>query len=868
MAWIDGIRRQFRLPVTQRDIDAEIEDEMRFHIDARVEELTARGIPEAEARTRATQEFGDLQDARAELTALGRRRARGEHRAEVLGDLVQDVRFAARTLARSRNFTGTAVLTLAIAVGVTTALVAIVDATLLRPLPFAAADELVVVNGVALPERDVRFGSYAEIQDWGALTRSFTAISIYDQLPYNLSDGTSGEQVTGETVSASYLDLLGVTPQLGRGIDPGDDVYGAERVVLISDRLWRERFGADRGVLGRTIQLDGGPVTVVGVLPPGFHGMSFDADVWLPLLSYGGPDLAQSRGGRWLGAVARLRPGVTQEAAQADIERAAAELAQRFPDSNTDRSADVVPLRESYLNGSGSLENTRTLLLAVSGAVLLLLLIAAVNVTNLQLVRGMSRSGEVAVRYALGAGRGRIVRQLVTESVVLSLIGGVIGIALAMAGTRLILGLLPADVLPPYATVSVDARVIAFALAVVTITGALSGLVPAFRTSASRMAGELRTARGTSRGEARAQHALVVTEVALALALLASAALMVRSLRAQLDIDPGFDATNVTAGRFMLIGDAYDTPGRMRFVATLLERLAVEPGVVAAAVTSDAPLRGTISASITAPADRPEAQLRYYRHRVTPGYFETLGISILRGRGIEARDHADAPPVVVVSEAFARRVFPESDALGSRLLYSSADTMTIVGIAENVRQRNLTTSLFDPTEDPDMYFSLQQLPAGGLDIVVRGDRAPIDADVLHAAARSIDPTIPVFNVEPLRTTLAAQTANARFGSMLLGAFALIALGLAAVGIYGVMAYLVHARRREIAVRMAMGAALGAVLALAAGRTIASLLYGIRPIDPASLAAAVATLAICALGATLLPALRAVRTDPQLVLRGD
>ena len=889
MAWIDGIRRQFRLPVTQRDIDAEIEDEMRFHIDARIEELTARGMPEAEARARATQEFGDVQDARAELTALGRRRARGEHRAEVIGDLVQDVRFAARTLARSRSFTGTAVLTLAIAVGVTTALVAIVDATLLRPLPFTAADELVVVNGVALPERDVRFGSYAEIQDWGTLTRSFTAISIYDELPYNLSDGTSGEQVTGETVSASYLDLLGVKPQLGRGIEPTDDVYGAERVVLISDRLWRDRFGADRSVLGRPIQLDGGPVTVVGVLPPGFHGMSFDADVWLPLLSYAGPDLAQSRGGRWLGAVARLQPGVTLEAAQADIERAAAELAQRFPDSNTDRSADVVALRESYLNGSGSLENTRTLLLAVSGAVLLLLLIAAVNVTNLQLVRGMSRSGEVAVRYALGAGRGRIVRQLVTESVVLSLIGGVLGIVLAMAGTRLILGLLPADVLPPYATVSVDARVIAFALAVVTVTGALSGLVPAFRTSASRMAGELRTARGTSRGEARAQHALVVTEVALALALLASAALMVRSLRAQLDIDPGFDAANVTVGRFMLIGDAYDTPGRMRFVATLLERLAGKPGVAAAAVTSDAPLRGAISASITAPADRPEAELRYYRHRVTPGYFETLGISILRGRGIEARDHADAPPVVVVSEAFARRVFPESDALGSRLLYSSSDTMTIVGIAENVRQRDLTTSLFDPTEDPDMYFSLQQLPAGGLDIVVRGDRAPVDADVLHAAARSIDPTIPVFNVEPMRTTLAAQTANARFGSLLLGAFALIALGLAAVGIYGVMAYLVHARRREIAVRMAMGAApsgvlalvlrrgmmlvamgaaLGALLALAAGRTIASLLYGIRPIDPASLAAAVATLGICALAATLLPALRAVRTDPQLVLRGD
>jgi predicted permease len=889
MGWISGIRRQFRLPVTQRDVDAEVSEELRFHIDARIAELVAGGMTEPAASVQAHGEFGDVGAARAELTEIDRRRARGEHRAEVLGDLTQDVRFAVRTLARAPGFTATAALTLALAVGVTTALVAVVDETLLRPLPFASADELVVLNGVALPERDVRGGSYAEIADWSALTRSFTAVSIYNSLPYNLSDAAGSEQVTGETVSASYLDLLGVTPQLGRGIEPADDVYGAEPVVLISDGLWRRRFGGTRDVIGRTVELDAREMTIVGVLPAGFTGLSFEADVWMPLLPMGWPEMAQARSSRWLGALARLRPGVTRDAAQADIEAAAAELAQRYPDTNTDRSADVVLLRESYLSGARALDNTRNLLLAVAGAVSMLLLIASVNVTNLQLVRGLSRSGEVAVRYALGAGRGRIVRQLMTESVVLSLLGGVAGIALALIGTRTVMALLPADVLPPYAAVRVDGRVIGFALLVVALTGVLSGLAPAFRTSTRSMAGELRAGRGMGRRHGRLQQTLIASEVALALTLLALAALMVRSLRAQLAIDPGFRAESVVVGRVMLIGDAYDRPGRLRFVDAVTERLGREPGVAAVAVGSDVPLRGGFSASFIVPADRPDSRLRYYRHQVTTGYFDALGIRIRRGRGFTSADRDDSAPVVVVSEAFAQRVFENGDALGRRLLFTPTDTVTVVGVAENVRQRDLTTSLFDPGEDPDVYFALAQLPVGGLDIIVRGVRAPVPAETMHAAVRAIDPDIPLFRVEPLATTLATQTANARFGSLLLGAFGLLALGLAAVGMYGVMAFLVQSRRREIAVRMAMGAAprgvlalvlrramllvalgsaAGIVLALAAGRIFATLLYGVRPIDPASLIAAGVALGACAFLATLVPALRAVRTDPQLVLRGD
>ncbi|MGH7465111.1 MAG: ABC transporter permease, partial [Longimicrobiales bacterium] len=469
------------------------------------------------------------------------------------------------------------------------------------------------------------------------------------------------------------------------------------------------------------------------------------------------------------------------------------------------------------------------------------------------------------------------------------LIGGALGIALAIAGTRAVVGLLPPDVLPPYAVVSVDMRVIAIALAVVTLTGVLSGLVPAFRTSADRTAGELRTGRSGGRRSARLQHGLVVGEVALALALLAVAALMVRSLRAQLAIDTGFDPRNVTVGRVMLIGDAYDTEGRTRFVQMVTERLRSVPGVADVAIGTDAPLRGGFSASFIAPADRPDARLRYYRHRVTPSYFHALGIPILQGRAFEETDRAGAGQVVIVSEAFAQRVFEGGDALGRQVMFSPTDTARIVGIAANVRQRVLTTSLFDPGEDPDVYIPWAQQPVGGLDIIVRGENAPIPAATMHAIVQEIAPEIPLFNVEPLESTLAAQTASARFGSLLLGSFALLALGLAAVGLYGVMAFLVHARRREIAVRIAIGAApqgvvaivmrrgmllvligsaLGIVLALGVGRVFASLLYGVQPVDPASLAAAALALSACAGVATLVPAFRAVRTDPQVVLRAD
>ncbi len=889
MTWKKGIGRQVKLPVGQRNLERDVEDELRFHVEARIAELVAGGEPEAGARARAEREFGDLGAARRELMAIDRRRARDEQRAEWLAELRQDVRFALRTLRRAPGFTLTAVGTLALAIAITTALIAVVDATLLRPLPFADADDLVMLNGVAGPERDVRGASYPEVRDWGELTSSFTAVSIHDAAPYNLADRAGAEQVTGEMVSSSYFTLLRLRPQLGRLLEPADDVIGAAPATLISHDLWTRRYAASPDVIGQAVRIDGRSATIVGVLPRGFRGLSMDVDLWITLPPFG-PDAVDSRGGRWLGALARLAPGVSQARAQADVESATQQLERLYPETNTDRRADVVALRDSYLTGARALDDTRALLLTVAGAVLMLLLIACVNVTNLQLVRGLSRAGEVAVRYALGAGRSRVIRQLMTEAIVLALAGGVIGIMLAAVATRSLLALLPADVLPPYASIDIDARVVFFALVLVTAAGVLSGLVPALRSTRAGLAADLRgfdRTAGAGGRRARLQRGLVAAEVALALSLMAGAALMIRSLQAQLAIDAGFDARNVMVGRVMLLGEEYDTDGRRRFVSAVLERLERDPEVEHAAITTDAPLRGYTSASILELPDRPDDAIRYYRHIVTPEYFDALGIEILRGRGFTDADRDDSPPVVVVSEAFAVRLFPAGDAVGRSLLFSAQDTLTIVGIAENVRQRDLTTSLFDPGEDPDVYFAFAQLPRGGLDIVVRGERAVPSAQLLADAVRTAAPSIPLFQVQSLQAAHDEQTANARFGSMLLTALGILALLLAAVGLYGVMAFLVQTRRREIAVRIALGArpenvvtmvvgqalvvvAVGAlagvVITLAAGRLSATLLYGVAPTDLASLAAVTATLTATAALAALIPARRAVRTTPQTVLR--
>ncbi len=815
-----------------------------------------------------------------------------------MNTLLQDLRYARRTLLKSPGFTAGVVLTLALGIGAAAAIFSVVDSALLRPLPFEDPHRLAMIWGVAGPDRDIRGASYPEIRDWRELTQSFSDVSIYDDTELNLSGDAGVEELRAEIVSSNFFRLVGVSPRLGRGFLPEEELPGAAPSAVISHSLWERRFGGKPDVLGRTVTLGGGPgfadtlAVIVGVMPEGFRGVSFDAEIWTTLLPFA-PDWGDDddRGDRWLGAAGRLAPGISAEVAQADLAEVARQLEARYPDTNRERSADLFSLHEYHL------DNTRTLLIVLLAAVGFLLLIACVNVVNLQLVRGIARGREMALRHALGAGRLRLVRQLTTEATVLALLGGIAGVILAHLGTEFLVTLVPEGVLPSYVDASIDGRVLLFAAGLVAFTGVLSGIVPALRSTRRGFAGEVygsgRGATTASVGSGRLQRLLVAVEIALAVALMAGGALMVRSLGEQLKIAPGFEADNVLAVRVNLTDDAYAPEALTRFAQQLVERLEGTAGVAEVAVGSDAPLRGNSSASTLSVEGRPDQWIRYYRHRVSPGFFQALGIPIVRGRGFDSSDDLDGPGVVIVSEAFAGKLWPDRDPIGQTIQLGSSpdgERARVIGVAANVRFRSLTTDLMDPGEDPDVYLPHAQAPTPALEILVRSATNELTGiDIVRRAVAELDPSVPVADVQSLEDALAVQTANARFGSLVLGVFAALALALSAVGLYGIMAFLVASRRRETAIRIAVGAdparvlrmvvregmtvvGFGAVVGLAgvflAARLFSSLLYGVQPADPAAITAATAILLATALLANVVPARRATRIDPMTALREE
>jgi putative ABC transport system permease protein len=796
--------------------------------------------------------------------------------------IFQDLRIGLRSMRRRPGFFATAVLTLTLGLGAATAIFAVVQAALLRPLPFREPDQLRMIWGVAGPDHDVRGASPVEIADWRRLTRSFEGLSIYDRTTVALSGEQAARQLPAEIVSPGYLSLLGVKPALGRGLQQEDDEPGAIGGAIISNTLWKSRFGGDPAVLGRSIELDAVPFTIVGIAPPGFHGLAFDAQIWAALGPFVTPEALQSRGSRWLGAVGRLRPGVTAAMAQQDMDAATARLAQLYPASNRQRGAVVIGVKTFQL------DSARRLLLIVLAGVGLLLLIACANVANLQLVRTEDRRRELVLRQALGASRGRVARQLITESVALSVLGGAAGVFLAWIALGLLLPLVPPTTLPLYADVRLDPVVVAVAIGTAIVAGIALGLVPAWRSrvDAEQLRSAHATAGGWRRGQVSLQQLIVGGQIALALVLLVAAGLAVRSLREQLAIDPGFRADGVMTATVSLTGEKYDAAARRRFAAALVDRLRGLPGVLDAAVGSDAPLRDPYSASILRREEQPEREIRYYRHAVSPAYFRTLGIPIVRGRGFDTGDRPDGPGVAVISAAFAARLYPGVDPLGKRLLIGN-DTATIVGIAGNVHFRDLTTSLMDRADDPDLYFSEAQVTPRTFTILVRRDTDPtLLAGSIRQAVARLDASIPAYGIQPLQRTLAAQTALARFISFLLALFAALSLLLASIGLYGVMAYVVRGRRREIAVRLAVGArpaavrwfvlrqslavigvglVIGGGAAFLAGRVLAGLFYGVPAADPAVLCTTVLVLSAAAVLATWVPAEQASRVEPRATL---
>jgi putative ABC transport system permease protein len=804
----------------------------------------------------------------------------------------QDIRYAIRKLSRTPAFTAIAAFTLALAIGATTAIFSVVDGVLLKPLPFREPDRVVRVTNIRQSNRMP--SSVPDYLDFKAQTKSFASMSPIDNQAMNLTGGTEPERVQASRVGASFWTLLGVTPALGRGFAPSEDAPSAGRVVVLSDGLWKRRFGTDRRIVGKTIALDGNSYTVVGVAPPRF---SFPdrPDLWIPLV-FGPEDLnPEGRGAHWIGIMARMAPNVTVPQANAEMVTLTRRLEQQYPESNTNMTAAVLPMQE-YLVG-----DVRPALYVMLGAVAFVLLIACANVANLLLVRAASRESEMAVRTALGAGAWRIVRQLVTESVLLAVVGGVLGTLLALWGVDLLLAMAP-EGLPRIDEVAVNPSVLLFTAAVTALTGLLFGVFPALHTARANVSGMLKDGmRGSSGGvgSRRARNTLVMAEMALAVVLLVGAGLLIRSFSKLLAVDPGFRAERVVTFAIAAPETKYKTYAQRRtLVADLVDRMQRVPGVQGTAVVTGLPLSNMMmrtSAHIEGtPQERPAERKVTDVAMVTPGYFATMGIPLTSGRDFTTRDGSGAPVVAIVNQEFVKRYFPNENPIGKRISLgweqdtaATGGNMTlggeIVGVVGNVKRRGLNQEVY-----PETYASFMQPTFPSFSVVVRSSSDPSTVmAAIRAQMRELDRDLPLSELRQLSEVVAASVSRPRFYTTVLGVFAGIALVLAAVGIYGVISYAVSLRTRELGIRIALGAtgsqvsklvlrqgvglalagvALGAGGAYWLTRLLAKLLFGVSATDPLTFVGVALLLTAIAAVASFVPARKAARVDPLLAMR--
>jgi putative ABC transport system permease protein len=868
--------------------DRDLQDELAFHLAMRQAEHEHAGTRPDEARRAAHRQFGNVTSLKEQTTDMWRFPS--------FESLLQDVRYAIRSLIRTPAFSIVAVVVLAIAIGANTAMFSLVDAMLLRGLPYPDSDRLVMLIGnVQRATVERRGNSVPDHNDWRAKATGFEDMAAYSNTSITFEGGDAPERLTAETVSPAYFSVLGVSPSHGRVFREDEDgVLSRDQFVILSDGLWRRRFGSDPSIVNRTIQLSGRTFLVIGIMPPGFTGVTDTAEIWLPFVFSGySPTNRSSRGFQ---TIARLEPGGTIEQARADLQVISSQLTAAYPASNAARGVEVSPLSvELY----GPLQ---PIVLTLMGAVSFVLLIACTNVANLLIGRSEARQKEIAIRTALGAGPARLFRQLVTESCVLTLAAAGAGLALAYALVKALLVASPVQ-FPTFIRPALNVPVVAFTIGVALAVGILLGLAPAMHARLSRLADALReSARGSAGVRSqRLRGALVAAEVAMAIVLFIGAGLMIRSGQKLSAIDPGFTTKDVLVVNVSVPErpapapvDGARAPAPQYLISgrELLERIRAVPGVVEAGLASDAPLGGDSSAIFyTAEGDSTtDAQTapRAYRHNVSPSFFETLRIRVTRGRSFEDADATPASTAVIVSDNVVKRFWPGQDPIGKRIKLGSPTSrnpwLTIVGTVVETRYRGLPEN---PTGDPDLY--LPALDNSPQPILIRTAVDPASVtQAVRAAVRQGQPSVVVFGETTLGALVDAQSSASRFTTWILGLFATAALLLSVVGIYGVMSYLVTQRNHEFGIRIALGATRGDVVGTVlrpgivligigtlAGvgitgglyRLFSSLLYGVTALDVSS-GLAILTLVGAAVLACFVPAIRATRVDPLTALRNQ
>jgi putative ABC transport system permease protein len=892
--WQAYVRSQLRVSHLTPAREARVVRELASQLEDFEREARARGMSEAGADAHARGQITDWerlsrdvlradrphQQPPAERLAIRMESSGGSL---MFAHLIRDGRFAVRQLLRTPGFTIVAALTLALGIGATSAMFSVVNGVLLKPIPFPNPDALVRVYE-QVPQYGRSSVAPATFLDWRAQNTSFERIAVYGNTSGTFAWSDGPERVTGANVTWDLFDLLGVKPALGPGFTADQEKPGANNVILLSHGLWERRFGSDPAVAGKPVTVNGTAMTIVGVMPAGFYYPTRQAEFWRPM---GLNPANASRGAHFLGAVARLKPGVGVAQAQAEVKAISERLAAQYPDNSAGESAEVIGLYDQVVGP------IRPALLTLFAAVGVVVLIACANVANLLLVRASVREKEIAIRTALGAGRGRLAIQMFVESALLAVTGGGLGLLLAHLIIPAIQAL-GAGSVPRVADVGIDGSVLAFTLAASLLTGVLFGLAPAWQVSRARSATALKEGvRSSVGGGGRwVRNGLLVVEVALSIVLLVGATLLLRSFARITNVDPGFKPEGVLAFQVALPQATYkDAPQRVAFFDNFLGKLGAMPDVRGVGMVQTLPLRGgyVLSVEISGrPKPEPGEELSANHRVVSPGYFQAMGIPLLRGRLLSEQDREKSPMVAVIDETFVKRHFPNEDPLtrGLDIGNSTDGFYQIVGVVGDVRYENLGDA-----PAPTMYVPYKQDVFSQMWVVARGGGGDPNRMTggVRQVLREMDPALPAFSITPLVTVLSDAVAQQRFSMMLLALFAGIALFLAAVGLYGVVSYVVSQRTREIGLRMAMGAGpnaivrmvlgggmklalVGVVIGLAGAFALSSyietLLYEVAPSDLTSYAGTAAILLAVAALACYVPARRAMRVDPLVALQAE